>query len=114
MNTRRPTARCRIITTSTCRGKRLPPTRFYLRGFHFDTINIYKSDATKFIVTEKGLLPPFVTVHGLGEAAALDTVEDGVMTGDLAPLCDTPVEAVDTDTFMASIRTRLDMRMQSA
>ena len=48
---------------------------FYLRGFHFDTINIYKSDATKFIVTEKGLLPPFVTVHGLGEAAALDTVE---------------------------------------
>lgn len=48
---------------------------FYLRGFHFDTINIYKSDATKFVVTEKGLLPPFVTVHGLGEAAALDTVE---------------------------------------
>ena len=48
------------------------------------------------------------------ERAALDTVEDGVMTGDLAPLCDTPVEAVDTDTFMASIRTRLDMRMQSA
>ena len=48
---------------------------FYLRGFHFDTINIYKSDATKFIVTENGLLPPFVTVHGLGEAAAIDTVE---------------------------------------
>ena len=48
---------------------------FYLRGFHFDTINIYKSDATKFVVTEKGLLPPFVTVHGLGEAAAIDTVE---------------------------------------
>ena len=41
----------------------------------FDTINIYKSDATKFMVTENGLLPPFVTVHGLGEAAALDTVE---------------------------------------
>ena len=48
---------------------------FYLRGFHFDTINIYKSDATKFLVTENGLLPPFVTVHGLGEAAAIDTVE---------------------------------------
>ena len=48
------------------------------------------------------------------ERAALDTVEDGVMTDDLAPLCDTPVKAVDTDTFMASIRTRLDMRMQSA
>ena len=48
---------------------------FYLRGFHFDTIDIYKSDATRFVVTENGLLPPFVTVHGLGEAAALDTVE---------------------------------------
>ena len=48
---------------------------FYLRGFHFDTISIYKSDATKFLVTEGGLLPPFVTVHGLGEAAAIDTVE---------------------------------------
>ena len=36
---------------------------FYRRGFHFDTIDIYRSDATKF------------TVHGLGEAAALDTVE---------------------------------------
>ena len=48
---------------------------FYLRGFHFDTIDIYKSDATHFIITENGLLPPFVSVHGLGEAAALATVE---------------------------------------
>ena len=48
---------------------------FYLRGFHFDTINIYESDATKFKVTEKGLLPPFTTVRGLGETAAIDTVE---------------------------------------
>ena len=48
---------------------------FYLRGFHFDTIDIYRSDATKFVITDGGLLPPFTTVHGLGEAAALDTVE---------------------------------------
>ncbi len=48
---------------------------FYLRGFHFDTIDIYHSDATKFLITENGLLPPFISVHGLGEAAALDTVE---------------------------------------
>ncbi len=48
---------------------------FYLRGFHFDTIDIYRSDATKFLVTDVGLLPPFVSVHGLGEAAAQDTVE---------------------------------------
>lgn len=48
---------------------------FYLRGFHFDTISIYDSDATHFRITENGLLPPFVTVRGLGETAALDTVE---------------------------------------
>ena len=48
---------------------------FYLRGFHFDTISIYDSAATHFKVTENGLLPPFVTVRGLGETAALDTVE---------------------------------------
>ena len=48
---------------------------FYLRGFHFDTISIYDSDATKFKVTKNGLLPPFTAVHGLGETAALDTVE---------------------------------------
>ncbi len=48
---------------------------FYLRGYHFDTIDIYRSDATKFIITENGLLPPFISVHGLGEAAAMDTVE---------------------------------------
>ena len=48
---------------------------FYRRGFHFDTIDIYRSDATRFLVTENGLLPPFTSVHGLGEAAALDTVE---------------------------------------
>jgi DNA polymerase-3 subunit alpha (Gram-positive type) len=47
---------------------------FYLRGYHFDTIDIYKSDATRFLITDNGLLPPFVTVHGLGEAAAQDTV----------------------------------------
>ena len=48
---------------------------FYRRGFHFETIDIYRSDATKFLVDGDGLIPPFIAVHGLGEAAALDTVE---------------------------------------
>lgn len=48
---------------------------FYLRGFHFDNIDVYRSDATKFLITENGLLPPFTSVRGLGDAAALDTVE---------------------------------------
>ncbi len=48
---------------------------FLLRGFHFETIDIYRSDATKFIVTENGLLPPLTSIHGLGESAAIDTVQ---------------------------------------
>ena len=48
---------------------------FCLRGFHFEPIDIYRSDATKFVVTDNGLLPPFTSVRGLGETAALDTVE---------------------------------------
>ena len=48
---------------------------FYLRGFQFETISIYESDATRFKVTENGLLPPFTSVRGLGETAAIDTVE---------------------------------------
>jgi DNA polymerase-3 subunit alpha (Gram-positive type) len=48
---------------------------FYLRGFTFYPISIYESEATKFKVVEGGLLPPFTSVHGLGESAALDTVE---------------------------------------
>ena len=48
---------------------------FYLRGYHFDPINIYESDATHFVISENGLIPPFVAVSGLGESAALATVE---------------------------------------
>ena len=45
---------------------------FYLRGFQFEPIDIYRSHATKFLMdAEKGtLLPPFSALPGLGEAAA--------------------------------------------
>ena len=45
------------------------------------------------------------------EKACLDTVEENIVTGDLAPLCDTEVTPVDTDTFMAAIRSHLDAVM---
>lgn len=50
---------------------------FYLRGFRFETIDLYRSDATKFIMDEeKGtLLPPFTSVPGLGESTAQSIVE---------------------------------------
>ena len=45
---------------------------FYLRGFSFEPIDLYRSHATKFLMdAEKGtLLPPFSALPGLGEAAA--------------------------------------------
>ena len=48
---------------------------FYKRGYTFANMDIYKCDATKFIILDdKSLLPPFVAVSGLGESAARDIV----------------------------------------
>ena len=49
---------------------------FYKRGFTFEPMDVYKSDAKKFIVTEKGLIPPFTSMPGVGEQAALDIVRE--------------------------------------
>ena len=48
---------------------------FYLRGFEFAPIDIYESHATKFLVKDGKLLPPFIAISGLGESAAWDIMD---------------------------------------
>lgn len=40
------------------------------RGIEFIPVDLYKSDINKFIITEKGLLPPLISLEGLGDSAA--------------------------------------------
>ena len=48
---------------------------FYLRGLDFAPIDIYKSHATKFLIEDGKILPPFVAISGLGESAAWDIMD---------------------------------------
>ncbi len=43
----------------------------YLRGFSFRKVDLYESDATKFLIVEEGLLPPLAALQGVGDNAAL-------------------------------------------
>lgn len=47
------------------------------RGYKFENINLYKSDATDFVIDHenKSLIPPFVTIDGLGENNAVTVIE---------------------------------------
>ena len=45
------------------------------------------------------------------EAACIDTIESGVMTGDLATLCDIECTTVNSEEFIAAIRKNLEAKM---
>ncbi len=47
----------------------------YARGIKCLPVDLYKSDATRFLICDDGILPPFTALQGLGAAAAKNIVE---------------------------------------
>ena len=47
----------------------------YARGIKCLPVDLYKSEATRFLITDDGILPPFTALQGLGAAAANNIVE---------------------------------------
>lgn len=45
------------------------------RGFSFQTIDLYKSQANKFIIDGDSLIPPFSSIQGVGVNAAKNIAE---------------------------------------
>jgi len=47
----------------------------YCRGIKLRHVNLWESDASRFLITPEGLLPPFSSLQGLGKAAAESLVK---------------------------------------
>ncbi|MDO4749616.1 MAG: PolC-type DNA polymerase III [Eubacteriales bacterium] len=72
---RRRIAKIRANPNATAKEEDLLTTleavyEFYLRGFRFLPIDLYRSDASRFLPEDGALRPPFVAIGGLGESAA--------------------------------------------
>ncbi|MGI5970839.1 MAG: PolC-type DNA polymerase III, partial [Oscillospiraceae bacterium] len=74
---------------------------FYLRGFSFLPIELMQSDATRFLIKDGKLLPPFSSIPGMGEAAAQSIAD-----------CRRSAEFVSVEEFAAASgisKTNLDL-----
>ena len=72
----------------------------YLRGFSCEPVDLYASDAEKFILRENSLLPPFTALPGMGQKAAQAIVEARqyghfISIEDLATRAHVPAPAID-------------------
>lgn len=48
----------------------------FARGYSFEKVDLYKSDSDKFLIGEKGLIPPLKCLEGVGETAARNIVKE--------------------------------------
>ena len=79
----------------------------YLRGFFVEKVDLYKSSASKFILHEKSLLPPFTALTGISTTAANNIVQ-ARKDGEFTSIDDLKKRASLTTTIIESLReTRL-------
>lgn len=53
----------------------------YARGLEFEPLDIYKAQATKFLIVDGKLMPPFISIEGMGgkvAEAVAEAAKDGV------------------------------------
>ena len=65
----------------------------YARGIKCLPVDLYRSEATRFKITDEGILPPFTALQGLGVAAANNIVEARSGAGSFISIEDLKVKA---------------------
>ena len=59
----------------------------YARGYDFTPMDIYRAKASKFLIVDGKLMPPLISIEGLGEKAA-EAVEEASKDGTYLSLDD--------------------------
>lgn len=50
----------------------------YSRGYSFEEVDLYNSDSDKFLMGDKGIVPPLKCLQGVGQTAAKNIVEERI------------------------------------
>ena len=75
----------------------------YLRGFGVERVDLYKSDAERFIVLKNSLLPPLASLAGVGQVAARAIV-DARKEGKFSSLDDLRIRTGANKTNIAALK----------
>ena len=74
-----------------------------LRGFTFERVDLYKSDAEKFIMLKNSLLPPLQSLTGVGPTAAINIVK-ARESGEFSSIEDLRIRAGINKTSIAALQ----------